>query len=390
MSVTKQGVSVFPSIAPTVMVIDDNRAMLRLHGAVLEKAGFRVLASESALDAIVLLARETPDLIVLDYMLPIMDGPMFLRELRRDVRWRDVPVVLLTASNADAHIEAAFAAGANDYLTKPVDHRIFIARVRAMVSARRDHRKAAQVSVVSEERDALLREVREARTLQSSQLPTTPMAWGGWQVSGALVPCGHVGGDLFDVISEGDGDRTIALIDVSGHGLAAAMVASSVRSCLHLLLDGRSLEDVMAALNAHLCKEEGLYACVALLRVNADSVTIVNAGLPPVVVIKNGRVVSLVAGHGTPPGLIPSAGYEVACVAREPGIRFVAMSDGLTEPFGHVDAAGRAAERLGLVSNSLSTEASLEARIVSLLGGDKDGHPDDATLVVLSDEGGAA
>jgi CheY-like chemotaxis protein len=387
-TVTRQMVS---SIAPrrTVMVVDDNRSTLRLHGAILEKVDFRVIASESALDALVLLAHETPDLIVLDYMLPIMDGPMFLRELRRDARLRDVPVVVLTASQADAHVEAAFAAGANDYLIKPVDHRILQARAVALVKARRDQRKAAVVPFLSDDQDALLREVREARALQRSQLAATAMEWGGWRVAGALVPCGHVGGDLFDVITGPRGERTLALIDVSGHGLGAAMVASSIRSRLHLLLEGRRLEEVMASLNAHLCKEEGFYACVALMRVDAHSVTIVNAGLPPVAVIEKGRTVRLVAGDGTPPGLLPSATYEAACVPREPGIRFVAMSDGLTEPFGQVDGTARTAERLGLFARSPGSDTDLEARILSLFGEDKAGQPDDATLLVLSDQGGA-
>lgn len=370
--------------APTVLLVDDATSSLKLHAAILRHAGYRVLATETAIDAVILLSRETPDVILLDYMLPIMDAPMFLREIRKDPRLVDVPVILLTASSEEDHIEAAFAAGGDDYLTKPIDRRILLARVKATIDARRDRQRATLTSTIARERDALLREVDEARLLQSSLLPACPMRWDGWALHGALVPCGLVGGDLFDVVIEDKNERMIILIDVSGHGLASAMVASGVRSCLHLLRNGE-LSQVLAALNRHLCQRDDLYACVTVLRVSRDYVTIVNAGLPPVAVIEGGAVTHLFGPNGSPPGLVPDAEYDVIQIERRPGIRFVAMSDGITEPFGLADDTPSAVARLGLLA-PLDPRGVCPAAQIRGLFPRGDAQPDDATLVVLCDE----
>jgi CheY-like chemotaxis protein len=126
-----------PNAQATVLVVDDTVSILKLHATILAHAGYRVLTTTSGVEAIDLLATDIPDVIVLDYMMPVMDGPMFLRRMRSDVRLGDVAVILLTASSDELHVEEAFAAGANEYLTKPVDRRVLLARVRAMVDARR-------------------------------------------------------------------------------------------------------------------------------------------------------------------------------------------------------------------------------------------------------------
>ncbi len=126
-----------PNAQATVLVVDDTVSMLKLHATILAHDGYRVLTNTSAVDAIDRLATDIPDVIVLDYMMPIMDGPMFLRRMRADARLGDVAVIVLTASSDEVHVEEAFDAGANEYLTKPVDRRVLLARVRAMVDARR-------------------------------------------------------------------------------------------------------------------------------------------------------------------------------------------------------------------------------------------------------------
>lgn len=368
----------------SVLVVDDTPSMLRLHTAMLQHAGYVVHSRASALEAIGFLQQQVPDVILLDYMMPVMDAPMFLRAIRKDGRLREVGVILLTASNDEAHIEEAFEAGGNDYLTKPVDRRILVARVKAMVEAQRTRSKLDDASVISRRHDQLLRGVDEARRLQASQLPSCPVRWPGWAMDGALLPCDMVGGDLFDVIPEANGERTVALIDVSGHGLAASMVASTIRSSLRLLVPGRPLPEALAELNHHLLREGEHYACVGLARVHHDRVSISNAGLPPIAVI-SGNDRMFLSGHGAPPGLIDGTEYDVVEVPRTSGGRVVLVSDGVTEPFGAAEDTEAACERLGLVGRNDVGKNDLFARLKSMFA-PLDAQPDDATVLVLEDE----
>ena len=368
-------------VAASVLVVDDTPSMLRLHTAMLQHAGYVVHSKASAMEAIGFLEHEVPDVILLDYMMPVMDAPMFLRAIRKDGRLRDVGVILLTASSDEAHIEEAFEAGGNDYLTKPVDRRILVARVKAMVDAQRARLNLDSAKLISRKHEHLLREVDEARRLQASQLPACPLRWPGWSVDGALLPCDMVGGDLFDVILEANGDRTVALIDVSGHGLAASMVASSIRSSLRLLVPGRPLPEALATLNHHLLRESEHYACVALARVHREGVSIANAGLPPVAVFTDGECL-LLSGHGAPPGLIAGTEYDVVDVPRGRGLRLAMVSDGMTEPFGAAEDTEGACERLAAFAHGAAARRDLLGRLRAMFERLPE-QPDDATVVVI-------
>jgi CheY-like chemotaxis protein len=122
-------------IGPTVLVVDDAAEMRLLLRAMLGRAGYRVIVADGGAQALQLLEHEPPALIVVDFMMPGMDGPAFIRKLRQLPGHHDLPVLMLTAAPEERHIEAAFSAGADDYLTKPVERRIITERVEAMIRA---------------------------------------------------------------------------------------------------------------------------------------------------------------------------------------------------------------------------------------------------------------
>ncbi len=114
----------------TVLVVDDEEAIAEAVRARLESEGFRVLVAFDGSQALGIAALERPDLVVLDLMLPGMDGLDVCRELQRD-RW--VPVLMLTARTDEADKVAGFAVGADDYLTKPFSLRELVVRVKAIL-----------------------------------------------------------------------------------------------------------------------------------------------------------------------------------------------------------------------------------------------------------------
>ncbi len=114
----------------TVLVVDDEEAIAEAVRARLESEGYRVLLAGDGPQAIDVTSREHPDLVVLDLMLPGMDGLEVCKEIQRE-RW--VPVLMLTARTEEADKVAGFAVGADDYLTKPFSLRELAVRVRAIL-----------------------------------------------------------------------------------------------------------------------------------------------------------------------------------------------------------------------------------------------------------------
>ena len=128
-------------ISPTVLVVDDTPASLGVVCDALRREGVRVLLADSGDAARDVLARTTPDLVLLDVMMPGEDGFAICASLQADARWRALPVIFLTAIDAPEQKVRAFAAGAVDYVTKPVHVAELVARVRVQLELRAARRK---------------------------------------------------------------------------------------------------------------------------------------------------------------------------------------------------------------------------------------------------------
>lgn len=332
--------------AHSILIVDDSPANRRLYGWILGRAGFRVLTATDGVDALEQLARHRPSLVLLDFWMPRLDGVDVLRRLRSDHGSWNLPVVMLTSSSSPDDIDKALEAGANDYITKPVNGRLLVNRVRSLIQADQDREQAS----LSKQAESLRRELEEAQRVQRAQLPLVPARWQDWVVVGAVAPSGQVGGDVFDLV-ETDRGLVAILIDVTGHGTASALVAAETRAELRQLLQSRSLLDSFEILNGRLARREtGRYSCVAAVEVDGNACRLLNAGLPPVVLLRNGQVEARVAASGLPIGMFEESPYQVTELETLPGDRLVLMSDGLTEPFGPIDDVAGALERLGLLS----------------------------------------
>lgn len=152
-------------------------------------------------------------------------------------------------------------------------------------------------------------------------------------VDAVSFPCKEVGGDFFDVVADGQ-TLSVGLVDVSGKGISAAILASTLQGMLYLQLSsGQTLENIAAMLNAYLCsKDVGKYATMVMMRLHADgTLEYINCGhIQPRVQSCNGVVQNLEVSN-VPVGLLPGLPFHSSQTKLDPGCRVFLVSDGVTE-----------------------------------------------------------
>jgi DNA-binding response OmpR family regulator len=125
-----------PDSIPTILVADDEEDLRELVTYRLSRSGYNVIGAEDGQKALELAAERTPDLMVLDVMMPKLDGYELTRRVRAEEALRSIPVILLTARSQESDIDRGFEVGADDYLRKPFNPDELVARVRAVLGRR--------------------------------------------------------------------------------------------------------------------------------------------------------------------------------------------------------------------------------------------------------------
>ena len=129
----------------TILVIDDEKDLIELVRYNLEKEGFDVIAATDGQSGLDVIKRHRPDLVVLDLMMPGLDGLQVCQRLRSDPRSGRIPVIMLTAKATEADRVVGLELGADDYITKPFSPREVVARVKAVLRRSAPHQEQAQV-----------------------------------------------------------------------------------------------------------------------------------------------------------------------------------------------------------------------------------------------------
>lgn len=366
----------------TVVVIDDARDVRDLLSHVVARAGYRVVAATSGEEGLALLENETPSLICVDYMMPGIDGAEVVRRVRQMPRIAQTPVIVLTASSEEHTIEMAFAAGADDYITKPFDRRIVLARIASSIRAAEDRVKVANSSRLVEQRDALLHDLEEAARVQRSMVTQLPRSFEDWTIMGAMIPCNHIGGDTLSIVDTPSGVAA-AVVDVSGHGAGAALVASALTAELRQLAAVHPLTECLQRMNTRMTTSQtDYYACIGIVQLTNAGALVVNAGLPPIGLISGGAIVNRIEASGVPPGLLANSSYSAVELVLKPGERIVMISDGLSEPLGDADSIEPCYHKLELLHPSGIRSSEDFGRAIRTLF---NGAPlaDDASILVL-------
>lgn len=369
-----------------VLVIDDVPAVRQLIGAYLQNAGIPLVEfAENGTDGLAKLQDFEPDLLILDIVMPGLDGFEICRRLRADPRTRNLPVLVQTALDSSADRSAVFEAGATDLISKPIHGPELIARVkiqlenRLLIRSLQDHVKL------------MMWELELARYMQENLLPRQEMldaveAATGLAVASHFQPSAELGGDLWSVHPLSEGRTGVAIIDFCGHGLAAALNTFRLHTLMNQMApDPGDPAAYLTALNAKLVAllPSGQFATMFLAIIDSRRglVTYAAAGAPSPVIAN--PEVRFLDGSGLPLGISLEARYRNCVVPFPSGSVLFLYSDALTETAdrsGLCLEAGALAELVDHCRRDEGDSPSLQRLIARFLDG-RGAVTDDLTLV---------
>ena len=211
-----------------ILIVDDQEENCTVLQRRLEKEGHTCAAVYDGATALERLAVEDFDLVLLDIMMPGIDGREVLRRIKTDEKLRHVPVIMISALDQIESVVACIEQGAEDYLPKPFNPVLLRARIGSSLDRKRlrDAEQAA-FAALQESQAKLATELSEAAAYVQSVLPA-PIKDGPVSASWQFLPSSSLGGDAFGYGPEKDGKFGICLLDVCGHGVGAALLSISV------------------------------------------------------------------------------------------------------------------------------------------------------------------
>jgi phosphoserine phosphatase RsbU/P len=321
-----------PTVAAgaTILVVDDSPVNLRLVVRTLEGRGYRLLAAKNGRAALDIARRVRPDLILLDIMMPEMDGFEVCRALKADPLTRDAIVVFLSALGEVTDKVTGLELGASDYITKPIQAEEVIARVANHVARQQLERE------VRRSRDRLQKELASAGAMQRGILPATLPSGDGATFSAYYRTSLYAGGDYYDVLRLPDGQFGVIVADVSGHGAPSAIVMAMIRAAVHAF-PGFACDpaEMVRYLNRHFefLWESPMFATalVALVDPRDRSVTLACAGHPPPLLMSGGRVRPLPVNATMPVLMMDLRSVPEVRHVLDAGDRLLFYTDGVTE-----------------------------------------------------------
>ncbi|MBW2450338.1 MAG: SpoIIE family protein phosphatase [Deltaproteobacteria bacterium] len=337
-----------------VMVVDDTEANIDILLETLADDYKVVVATdgESALEDI---EKSPPDLILLDIMMPGMDGYEVCQKLKNSEITRNIPVIFLTALKEEGDEARGLGLGAVDYITKPFNPELVKARVRNHLDLKRHQNhleelveKRTQEIAERQRVEYQLRASKEkieselniAAQIQRSILPSTFPAFpehSEFDLYAMMTPAREVGGDFYDFFFVDDDHLALIIADVSDKGVPAALFMMISRTIFRSIAKQRkSPSQILAETNDLLCEgnDTGMFvsAYLAFYHPPTGRLTYSNGGHNPAFLFgSNDLCRELVCKHGTALGVRPGQSYEEYVDKLETGQILVLYTDGVTE-----------------------------------------------------------
>jgi sigma-B regulation protein RsbU (phosphoserine phosphatase) len=377
----------------TLLVVDDNEMNRDMLSRRLARKGHTVDVAEDGRRALEMIDDTDYDVVLLDIMMPGIDGYQVLETIREARDSGELPVIMATAKDASEDIVAALKLGANDYVTKPFDFPVVLARVSTQLALKRSRADLAAAH------HRMKKDLEAAARIQAAFLPEGQPAVNGCRFAWRYVPCDELAGDTLGIVPLDDRRVGIYVVDVSGHGVPSALLSVSLSRLLtadpstSVLwtadpgADGPRIAtpvEVMQALVQRFPYDinTGQYFTMVYVVIDLASgeMSFASAGHEPLIVVGPDREPELGSSTGQPVALVPASllrtTHEQSTIRLSPGDRIYLYSDGIPE------ARNADGEQWG--------NERLTDKLVELLGNDLDDGLPEILETVRGWQGGPA
>ncbi|MFQ6040014.1 MAG: PP2C family protein-serine/threonine phosphatase [Candidatus Poribacteria bacterium] len=373
-----------------ILVVDDEPRNVRLLSVILKAQGYDVLQGYSGEEALEKAETEAPDLILLDVMMPRMDGYKVCKILRGTEQTRAIPIVMITALRGLDEKIKALDIGADDFISKPFNNFEVLARIRTLLRVKYLHDELEAKNQILEDELAMAREVQQALLPKDIELQMPP----GLKFCYQYIPALAVGGDFFDIVKISPNVIGVFIADVMGHGAQPALITVLIKTLLsELVYKLQTPAELLGELNQRynaLVRQTGIFTSALYLTVDVDKQTIVfsNAGHPPALLISREKLQlkELLKDSSFALGLAGECTYKNHERKLERGDTILLYTDGLSdianrngEIFGFDNLKSIVADNLKL-QNTILIQTILNA--IDAFTGNAP-KPDDITVLAI-------
>ncbi|MCJ8167946.1 fused response regulator/phosphatase [Atopomonas sediminilitoris] len=321
----------------TVLIAEDNAADRLLLSTIVSKQGHRAIVAANGAEAVELFAQERPQLVLMDALMPVMDGFDATRQIKALAGDELVPVIFLTSLTETEALVRALDAGGDDFLSKPYNKVILQAKLGAMLRMRSLHSTVLeQRNLIAKHNEHLLSEQRVAKAVFDR------IAHAGC-LSAANIrylqsPFALFNGDLLLAAFTPSGGMNILLGDFTGHGLPAAVGAMPLSEVFYgMTAKGFSIADVLREMNQKLKRilPVGVFCCATLIHLNLHQrvLEVWNGGLPAGVLCRKDGSQQPLLSRNLPLGILEPESFNDHCEVFDiaEGDRILLWSDGVPE-----------------------------------------------------------
>ncbi|MCP4132778.1 MAG: fused response regulator/phosphatase [bacterium] len=306
-----------------ILIVDDVPKNIQVLGNILNKESYRIAFATDGKQALDMVYNLHPDLILLDIMMPEMDGYEVCRKLKESRDTRDIPIIFLTAKTETEDIVKGFQFGAVDYVTKPFNSAVLLARVQTHLELKRA-------------KDTMKLDLELARNIQENILPKNIDKIDGLAFSTRYYPLSEVGGDIYDITEIKPGYVRVFLADATGHGVQAALVTMLIKSeynqLKRILKEPAELLESLNNFYIDSYKSVAVFftCLVCDIDLNKNRLIFASAGHPAQYLISNDSLEEL-AHTGKMIGIIDNVEYQNIVKEFNPGHKILMYTDGIIE-----------------------------------------------------------
>jgi len=322
-----------------VLIADDSNTDRLILQTIVKRLGHEVLVARDGVEALEIYRAHLPDVVLLDVVMPRLDGTEVAREVKRLAGENFVPVIFLTSLSSAEDLAECLDAGGDDFIPKPYNRVIIEAKINAFNRMRRMQQTMIfQRDLIHDHHERLMAEQQTARRVFDNIAHAGTL--NSRDIKYHISPLSVFNGDVLYVCARPAGGKHIFVGDFTGHGLPAAIGALPLAEVFYSMTSKAfEPEDILREANRklHEILPKGMFCCAALIKVdgNGTELKIWNGGLPDLHLVRNGERLSLPSRH-LPLGISSPSRFNGRTeeVLTRPGDVLLVATDGLVEAVG--------------------------------------------------------